>query len=249
VVILALFAWIIGFVPWRPQSWSWAIAPWVVAGCILLTTLPISRFDDSGWLFGPDTSVGLLPLGHVFGFYAIFFVFGIGYYLADDQQGKLGRSWPWLLPISFLVIFPLALELTGGMLGWRDSILGKQWQRPAAVLGQSIFAWTASLGCIGLFRCCLSREYPWVRYMSDASYWLYLTHLPLVVWLQMAVSPSPWPACTHHIHGHDCAAFSDLPWCRKIDLDRSVPEWATHFTSGYNRLRKNCRAATGFLVE
>jgi hypothetical protein len=194
VVILALFAWIIGFVPWRPQSWSWAIAPWVVAGCILLTTLPISRFDDSGWLFGPDTSVGLLPLGHVFGFYAIFFVFGIGYYLADDQQGKLGRSWPWLLPISFLVIFPLALELTGGMLGWRDSILGKQWQRPAAVLGQSIFAWTASLGCIGLFRCCLSREYPWVRYMSDASYWLYLTHLPLVVWLQMAVSPYPWPA-------------------------------------------------------
>lgn len=54
---------------------------------------------------------------------------------------------------------------------------------------------------------------------------------------------------THHIHGHHCAAFSDLPWCRKIDLDRSVPEWATHFTSGYNRLRKNCRAATGFLVE
>ena len=36
-------------------------------------------------------------------------------------------------------------------------------------------------GLIGLFRLIASRERFWVRYMSDASYWLYLWHLPLIV--------------------------------------------------------------------
>ncbi|MFO0014605.1 MAG: acyltransferase family protein [Planctomycetota bacterium] len=194
VVLFAIAGWLAGLLPWRPSSWSWAIGPWVVLVCILLTMLPISRFDGSGWLFGPDTSVGFLPLGHVFGFYAIFFLFGIGYYLADDRQGRLGRSWRWLLPVSFLLVFPVALEFTGGMFGFRDMLLPKQWHRIAAIFGQSLFAWSASLGCIGLFRACLSRQSPGVRYMSDASYWLYVTHLPLVIWMQMVVLPYPWPA-------------------------------------------------------
>ena len=36
-------------------------------------------------------------------------------------------------------------------------------------------------GLIGLFRWIAARERYWVRYVSDASYWLYLWHLPLVV--------------------------------------------------------------------
>lgn len=194
VAIFAIVVGLAGLLPWRPLSWSWAISPWVVVGCMLITTLPISRFDSSGWLFGPDTSVGFLPLGHVFGFYAIFFVFGIGYYLADDQQGRLGRSWRWLLPLAFLFVFPIGLEFTGGMFGFRDAVLPKPWHRTAAIIGQSLFAWSASLGCIGLFKACLSKESSRVRYMSDASYWLYVTHLPLVVWMQMVVLPYPWPA-------------------------------------------------------
>jgi len=194
VAIFAIVVMVAQRLPWRLQTWSWTISPWVVTGCILLTALPISSFDGSGWLFGPDTSVGFLPLGHVFGFYAIFFVFGIGYYLADDQQGQLGRSWRWLVPLTFLVIFPISLEFTGGMFGFRDAVLPKPWHRTASIIGQSLFAWTASLGCIGLFRACLSKESPRVRYMSDASYWLYLTHLPLVVCMQMVVLPFSGPA-------------------------------------------------------
>jgi hypothetical protein len=194
VVLFALATWLASFMPWRPSSWSWTIAPWVVVVCMLVTLLPISRFDSSGWLFGPDTSVGFLPLGHVFFFYGIFFLFGIGYYLADDQEGRLGRSWRWLLPVSFVIIFPIALEFATGTFGLRDTMLSKPWHRPVAILGQSLFAWSASLGCIGLFRSGLSQGSAWIRYMSDASYWLYVTHLPFVVWLQMTVVPYGWPA-------------------------------------------------------
>jgi peptidoglycan/LPS O-acetylase OafA/YrhL len=44
-----------------------------------------------------------------------------------------------------------------------------------------------SVGCIGLFRDTIRSERRWIRYLSDASYWLYLTHLPLVILGQAAV--------------------------------------------------------------
>ena len=38
------------------------------------------------------------------------------------------------------------------------------------------------------------------RYLADASYWIYLAHLPLVFWLQVAVKdlPSATPSSARH---------------------------------------------------
>ena len=41
---------------------------------------------------------------------------------------------------------------------------------------------------MGLFRAVLSTEHYWVRYLSDSAYWMYLTHLTLVIALQLWVS-------------------------------------------------------------
>ena len=49
-----------------------------------------------------------------------------------------------------------------------------------------------SLACIGLFRSCLNKQRPWIRYLSDSSYWLYVAHLPLVVMLQISVLDLTW---------------------------------------------------------
>ena len=51
-----------------------------------------------------------------------------------------------------------------------------------------------SISCIGLFRSCFFTNTPWIRYMSDASYWLYVTHLPPVVLAQYWVQDLPGPA-------------------------------------------------------
>jgi peptidoglycan/LPS O-acetylase OafA/YrhL len=39
----------------------------------------------------------------------------------------------------------------------------------------------------------LHRESHVRRYLADASYWIYLTHLPLVLALQGVVAPLGWP--------------------------------------------------------
>ena len=50
-----------------------------------------------------------------------------------------------------------------------------------------------SLGFIGLFIKKLPNENRVWRYVSDASYWIYLAHLPLVFFLQATFAPYPWP--------------------------------------------------------
>jgi peptidoglycan/LPS O-acetylase OafA/YrhL len=44
---------------------------------------------------------------------------------------------------------------------------------------------------IGIARWLIRRPYPVIRYIANASYWMYLVHLPLVVWMQVAVAE--WP--------------------------------------------------------
>ena len=68
--------------------------------------------------------------------------------------------------------------------------------RAGFVLSYALMMWSLVFLTIALFRRWMSRSRAWVRYLADASYWIYLLHLPLVVWLQVAVSewPLPWLA-------------------------------------------------------
>ena len=40
----------------------------------------------------------------------------------------------------------------------------------------------------------LTRERAWVRYLADASYWMYLAHLPLLVGIGATLTHAPVPA-------------------------------------------------------
>jgi len=172
----------------RPLDWSWATTPTTLISMVLLTMLPTSQMAGGGFIFGPDTSVGLIPAPHIFLYYTIFFLYGVAYYLCDDREGKLGRSWRWLLPVSLFVLFPIALELTTGVFGFRAQWGDPKSFRLLSILLQSIFAWSMSIAFIGAFRSLLTTENSTVRYLSDSSYWLYVGHLPLVIVFQTLVS-------------------------------------------------------------
>jgi peptidoglycan/LPS O-acetylase OafA/YrhL len=63
----------------------------------------------------------------------------------------------------------------------------------ACVGGYALMMWSLVSLTLGLFQRCCARPRAWVRYVADASYWLYLVHLPVVVWLQVAVAETAYP--------------------------------------------------------
>jgi hypothetical protein len=176
------------------QRFGWKAGPnWLVLSpANLLWLVPVTMVPtalmDFNLGIGPDTSMGIIPMPHVLLYYAIFFFFGVIYFDCDDQDGRLGGSWRWLLPVTLLGIFPLAMEFTTGTFGFRDALLPKAWHRAASVFFQSVFAWTMAFSSIGLFRAVLTRENHTIRYLSDSSYWLYLAHLPLCIAGQALIS-------------------------------------------------------------
>ena len=150
----------------------------------VLAVLPQLAMTEGG--FGPDTTEALLPAPHVLLYYACFFGFGA---LAYDHRARsgaplmdvLGQRWVVQLVVSVVVLFPLGLAL-----------LEELWA--ASALVQITFAWTMSFGLIGLFRRFMAQASFRVHYFSDASYWMYLAHLPLVFVAQGIVAVLPLPA-------------------------------------------------------
>lgn len=168
----------LAFMPIR--LWAW--------GLILVTPLPMMLMGGGESVYlGPDTSLGWLPFPHLFVFYGLFFAFGVAM-----QAWEAGASpdlsttwsvrwlWPFQLGLALLVVFPICVIAAGN--------------RPVAIGAHFVYLWWMSLGLIGGFRALLSREWPIVRYFSDASYWLYLAHLPLVLALQAIARSWPWGA-------------------------------------------------------
>jgi len=128
--------------------------------------------------FGPDTSFGLLPLPHVLVFYGCFYFFGAATFAAEGMETRLGDRWRLLLPAA-AVLFVTGLATIG--------------LRPAAIVLQPAYAWAMSLGLIGLFHWFFPQPSARIAWLADASYWMYLAHVPLVLAAQMAVRDWPLP--------------------------------------------------------
>lgn len=61
----------------------------------------------------------------------------------------------------------------------------------AALYGFACWGWTIAI--IGFAVRHLAGHSPARRYLADASYWIYIVHLPILIALQTLVAPYPWP--------------------------------------------------------
>lgn len=61
----------------------------------------------------------------------------------------------------------------------------------AALYGFASWAWTIAI--IGFAVRHLAGHSPARRYLADASYWIYIVHLPILITLQTLIAPYPWP--------------------------------------------------------
>lgn len=186
----AIYAMIADAMKWNVQSSKWILSPLRFVWLVPLTLVP--QYMMSEMAFGPDTSAGVLPLPHMLFYYAIFFWFGALYFDAKDSAGTLGKQYWLTLPIAVLVIFPLSMLITYGSPRWVPLI--PSLRLLLNNLLQVLYAWMMTFGCMGLFRQILNSENKTLRYASDSSYWLYITHLPLIIFAQAFVSDWRLPA-------------------------------------------------------
>jgi peptidoglycan/LPS O-acetylase OafA/YrhL len=180
----ALCAWIANRIGWRPAPRRWVTSPLRYLWLVQLTLVPAWFMGRAMPNFGPDTSSSILPPLYLLAYYAIFFAYGVMYFDSQDERGDLGRRWWLTLPVALIVVYPAGLAATYG--GTKLRVI--------AILLQVIYVWMMSAAMMGLFRRFVSQERGWIRYLSDASYWMYLAHLPLVIAAQLWVRDWPLPS-------------------------------------------------------
>ncbi len=161
----------------------------------LFTIVPMWGMKNG---FGVDTpDFGLLPKIApllVYGFY-----FTLGWFLHRQKEllRNLSKYWPHNLLLSLLLIGLLTFSFLSA--AYHPSQPGQA--TPTAVqqvvpfVFASLYGVAATTGVwafIGLVMAFFSRPSKAIRYLSDASYWCYLIHLPVVVFFQILVAPHAW---------------------------------------------------------
>lgn len=183
---------------------GWGII--VLAGVITLLLLPMES-----WQF--DSATSPLPAAHVLVGYGVFFAFG---WLLFQRRQLLERfetrayayfGAGFLFHGIYLFLFdqgfpdpmnPEKALLTHPMYSFLHAAgltaAAAAGTHAAAMVALALSIWLLSYGFLGLFLRYLGQPSAVWRYLADASYWMYLVHLPLAVWLPVLLGRQPLPA-------------------------------------------------------
>jgi len=159
---------------------------------IVFIAIPIAIglwFMQHWGLDTPDKS--LVPHIPLFCIYGGFFLFG---WILNRNKSALA-SFAHVSIIKFLLC---AVSILGAIYlsSFQSNFSHSQYSllKAGFMLSYAIMMCTLVSLSIGFCKKWLSKPNKWVRYVADASFWLYLIHLPIVVWLQIAFAelPLPW---------------------------------------------------------
>lgn len=188
LIILTLF---FGAWAWVNERWSLPVLPrWMLAEWTrLLWLLPVTTLlfwwarRDIG--FGIDGEMSVLEKPATLVFYGFFFAFGAALRIRGTEPAR----YPWLvwiqLPFLTFILTPLAFL--------------SAWSKEPAIhfvsCGlQAGVAWGMTFTLLDLFTAHFSKPIAAVRSLADASLWMYIAHLPLVIALQLwMVDWKLWP--------------------------------------------------------
>jgi glucan biosynthesis protein C len=142
------------------------------------------------WMGVPVPAVGLVPnLPALFVYGAAFL---LGWMLHRDQQTLRRMAADWGLYFAVAVAATVAAWwFAGAALHFGLQPVG-EFERTAFAGAYSLALWCWCFACLGAAVRFLDDPSPRTRYLADASYWMYLVHLP-IVWLLQAWMLR-WPA-------------------------------------------------------
>jgi peptidoglycan/LPS O-acetylase OafA/YrhL len=150
----------------------------VAAVALLAVATALALWPAPTWTAEPSSN--FVPVPPVLAYYALFFAFGAALCVHRDLVASASRNaWRWsacalaaTLPAA--VLFARHISAEGGS-GPVVHAVG--------LLSYAVATWSSLLALVGLADRYLSRPRPGLRYLADASYWIYLSHMPAVVLL------------------------------------------------------------------
>jgi glucans biosynthesis protein C len=160
-----------------------------LAPAILAVPIGIALSLDPTWLGWlevrtPDQSL-VTNLQAVIGFGT---AFGFGWLLHRQIDLIRNLERRWLLNLVLAIgLIAVSLALASVSPPRPDTV------RFAGATCYALAIWTTTFAVIGVALRFLSGYSATRRYLADASYWLYLIHIPIVMALQVAVSALDWP--------------------------------------------------------
>ncbi len=154
-----------------------------------------SRLCRSRWIavvmVFPTVGVQVLTGGELFAHESMTFIptltnllahglfFGFGWFLFRRHEllSELARHWP--------------LQYAAGAMVWLVTV---GWPDLECPVSQAFLAWSFSFSLLGAIASYASGSNRGLRYLADSSYWLYLAHAPLLMFLQITWSHwlLPW---------------------------------------------------------
>jgi glucan biosynthesis protein C len=123
---------------------------------------------------------GLLPQFWPFILYGVFFLLGSLLFQHQAAMVQLApfRWWLLLIGIGSYVYFNHRVPASEGNL--------------LMAVSEAVTAWYLTLWCLIVGQRHLNQHNRWFRYVADASYWIYLVHLPLLMFIQYMLLNTSW---------------------------------------------------------
>ena len=135
-----------------------------------------------------NAGLRLLPAVRAVVYYGLFF--GVGWWL-HRRRHQLDALRDWLKSYGALAVVAFATLGVCHLAQAQPDAAHSLAVKGLGLTAASLYVWAMTFAVTGWFLRFAGQHRPWVRYLADASYWCYLTHLPLVVWLQVDVAQ--WP--------------------------------------------------------
>jgi glucan biosynthesis protein C len=123
-------------------------------------------------------------------YYGSFFLLGYLFHAHRSVLGVFVRFAPLCTWLS-IALFPLSLWLSYQENYAVGDITG---YHLAAVIAHGLCTWTLIYACTGWMLRLFDRESPWVLYVSQSAYWVYLVHLVFTTFMAWVLSPYDLPA-------------------------------------------------------